>query len=491
MNYLYEWFKRFSRCRIRTPWTFTRYQSTCVFPTSSSSWWNAKPFDWNAEPQRRGRQAFGTHMVYRETFLQVQLCLLQHLIRRNWIHGVQEYQTRFTSTAEKNENQTPVQDQRCQSGPSAKNSVLPCEGDPSKNYGADQQRPQISDLHFDKFPTPATFACWKTRLKTGVCTCSQFPTEALHWIKEVEMVDSVDDFKSSSSIRGISMPNFEVLHARIASAMNRIIHNSRFKRRVSLLRGKQIPYLIYEYIRVTGTNDSARIMLTYSLLVFEMMYTLFCSLILDHGVLLIISISGAKIPIWYLLLNTSFQFAICDNQVLFSSDESPGHTIPILSWVSQTLVFCIWTILPRCHQVGFSSCTVEFHPTLNRIPEYQRILGDCWQWESNGQCSRGDNCSVRHDIYKRGKMTQSNPSPNSVMRQNERNASRTQSPRENSPSGRMFRWPCKDYLQGTLQNACSTRPRVVANLGKSARMHIVRLMNNLVKCPKRMITKVQ
>ena len=44
---------------------------------------------------------------------------------------------------------------------------------------------------------------------------------------------------------------------------------------------------------------------------------------------------------------------------------------------------------------------------------------------------------------------------------------------------------------GTLQNACSTRQRVVANLGKSARMHIVRLMNNLVKGPKRMMTKVQ
>ena len=37
---------------------------------------------------------------------------------------------------------------------------------------------------------------------------------------------------------------------------------------------------------------------------------------------------------------------------------------------------------------------------------------------------------------------------------------------------------------GTLQNACSTRPRVVASLGKSARMHTVRLMNNLVKGPK-------
>ena len=30
------------------------------------------------------------------------------------------------------------------------------------------------------------------------------------------------------------MPNFEVLDARIASALNKIIHNSHFKRRISL-----------------------------------------------------------------------------------------------------------------------------------------------------------------------------------------------------------------------------------------------------------------
>ena len=106
-------------------------------------------------------------------------------------------------------------------------------GDYSKKYGADQQRLQILDLHFDKFPTPATFACWKIRFKTEVCTCSQFPTEAMQWIKEVELVDSVDELRSSSSIRGISMPNF-VLDARIASALNKIIHNSQFKRRISL-----------------------------------------------------------------------------------------------------------------------------------------------------------------------------------------------------------------------------------------------------------------
>ena len=83
----------------------------------------------------------------------------------------------------------------------------------------------------------------------------------------MEMVDSVDELRSSSSTRGISMPNFEVFDARIASALNRIIHNSHLKRRISLeeqkaqkqdrfLRGRQIAYLIYEYFRVTGANDS-------------------------------------------------------------------------------------------------------------------------------------------------------------------------------------------------------------------------------------------
>ena len=172
-----------------------------------------------------------------------------------------------SSTAEKNKNQAPVQDQRCQSRPSAKNSVISSEGDSSKNYGADQQRLQISDLHFDKFTTPTTFACWKIRFKTEVCTCSQFPTGSMHWIKEVEMVASLDELKSSSSIRGVSMPKFEVLDARIASALNKIIHNSYFKRRISLEeqkaqkedrfhRGRQFACLIYDYFRVTGANDS-------------------------------------------------------------------------------------------------------------------------------------------------------------------------------------------------------------------------------------------
>ena len=87
------------------------------------------------------------------------------------------------------------------------------------------------------------------------------------WIKEVEVVESVDDLKSSRSIKGTHGPDFELLDARIASALNRIIQNARFKKEVSqeemkahkedrFLRGRQIAYLIYEYFRVTGANDS-------------------------------------------------------------------------------------------------------------------------------------------------------------------------------------------------------------------------------------------
>ena len=99
------------------------------------------------------------------------------------------------STSEKSDRPERDQDLRCQPGPSAKDAVIFSGGDSSNNYGADQQRRQISDLHFDKFPTPATFACWKIRFKTEVCTCSQFPTKAMQRIKEVELVDSVDELR--------------------------------------------------------------------------------------------------------------------------------------------------------------------------------------------------------------------------------------------------------------------------------------------------------
>ena len=107
----------------------------------------------------------------------------------------------------------------------------------------------------------------------------------------------------------------------------------------------------------------------------------------------------------------------------------------------------------------------------------QRSLGDCWQWKANGQCSKGDTCSFRHDINKRAETTQPNPSPRSSTRQNERSASRTRSPTGTRvPVEECFDCPARitskelatihSVKSGILQNAYSTSPRVVAELGK-------------------------
>ena len=58
-----------------------------------------------------------------------------------------------------------------------------------------------------------------------------------------------------------------MLDAKIASALNKIIQNSQFKKKVSLdeqkaqkedwfLRGRQMSFMIYDYFRVTGTSDT-------------------------------------------------------------------------------------------------------------------------------------------------------------------------------------------------------------------------------------------
>ena len=82
----------------------------------------------------------------------------------------------------------------------------------------------------------------------------------------MEMVDSLDDLKSSRSVSGKNFPNFEMLDAKIASALNKIIQNSHFKivsiegqkaqKEDRFLRGRQIASMIYEYFRVTGAHDT-------------------------------------------------------------------------------------------------------------------------------------------------------------------------------------------------------------------------------------------
>ena len=94
-----------------------------------------------------------------------------------------------------------------------------------------------------------------------------FPSETMLWINKVEMVDSLGELTSSRSVAGKNFPKFEMLDAKIASALNKITQNFHFKKKVSLeeqkaqkegrfLPRRQIAFMIYDYFRVTGAHDT-------------------------------------------------------------------------------------------------------------------------------------------------------------------------------------------------------------------------------------------
>ena len=253
--------------------------------------------------------------------------------------------------------------------------------------------------------------------------------------------------------------------ARIASALNKIIHNSQFKRKISLeeqeaqkedrfLRGRQIAYLIYDQFRVTGTDVSV-----------ENYTDLFTIVFRNDDIQEFDSkwdeiLSMTKIP-HDDILEGLYKLRIRESEKLKTVLELydlETHQKKLGPDYHRLKTMVKRSIEQEIRNKNFLGAELEI---LRRTPwsrikgqnsVYKRILGDCCQWEFNGQSSRGDNCSFLHDMNKRGKSSPSNPSPNSFMRQSERKPSRTRSPRGRSPSGRMSRWPCKDYLRGTCNN---------------------------------------
>ena len=394
--------------------------------------------------------------------------------------------------------------QRCQSGPSAKNSVIFSGGDSSKNYGADQ-RLQISDLHFDKFPTPATLACWKIRFKTEVCTCSQFPTEAMHWIKEVEMVDSVDDLISSTSIRGIQMPNFEVLDARISSALNRIIHNSHFKRKISLEeerpRSRTVSFaedrLLTWSLSTSGTLEPmipSRIMPTYSLLVFEMM--IFRNSILCGTEFYLLSMT--KIPPDDILEGVyKFRIRECEkpktvlelyNMEIHQKKIGPDYH-RLKTMVKRSIEQDFRNKNFGARNGNYERNAVVKNPGQNIVDkEFLEIVGNGSPTGSVLEETVAVSATISISVEKwhsRILIRILSCSSKREMRQE------PEVPEERVPVVECLDGPARitskelapihSVKSGTLQNACSTRPRVDVDWGKSALMRIARLKNSPAK----------
>ena len=212
------------------------------------------------------------------------------------------------------------------------------------------------------------------------------------------------------------MPDFEVLDARIASALNRIIHNTQFKRKVSLeeqkvqkedrfLRGRQIADLIYEYFRVTGANDSVE----------------------NYADLLTIALRNDDIQEF-----DSKWDGILSSMTKIPSDDILEGLCKLRIRGSDKLKTVLELYDLEIHQKKGGPDYHRLKTMVKRNIEQnlriknfgarngndernavvknqgtkqreQRSLGYCWQWKANGQCSKGDNCSFRHDVNKRKK----------------------------------------------------------------------------------------
>ena len=80
----------------------------------------------------------------------------------------------------------------------------------------------------------------------------------------------------------------------------------------------------------------------------------------------------------------------------------------------------------------------------------ERAKSTCYQWKEKGQCSKGDQCSFRHDSVDLAPKTTPRAAPPSEPSMTRgRSVSRKRSVIGRSQTGRILRQPCRYYLKST------------------------------------------
>ena len=218
------------------------------------------------------------------------------------------------------------------------------------------------------------------------------------------------------------------------------------------LRGKQIAYLIYEYFRVTGAYDSFENYADLLTVVLQNDDIQEFDLKWDGILLTMTQIPSDDIleGLYELRIRESEKLkTVLELYDLETHQKKAGPDYHRLkTMVKRSIEQEIRNKNFEARNGNYeTNAVVKNHETKRRA---QRTQWDCWQCKAKRPCSKGDNCSFRHDMNKSAKP---NPSLRSSTRQNEKNASGTRSPRGGSPSGRTPRWPCKDYVKGTCTNS--------------------------------------
>ena len=163
--------------------------------------------------------------------------------------------------------------------PSTMSSSIPVEIPQNPMVG--QQWQQISELHFDKFPYSTVIFMLEDKIQESSDFLFSFSVGRSVVVRRSGNGRFIGRIKSSRSVAGKNFSNFEMLDAKIASALNEIIQNSWFKKNVSLEEQKaQKEDRFYEDDRSPSWSTTTFewlvlviqcwIMLIYSLLLFMM-----------------------------------------------------------------------------------------------------------------------------------------------------------------------------------------------------------------------------
>ena len=405
--------------------------------------------------------------------------------------------------------------------PSAINSLFPV--DIPQNSMVGQQRQQISELQFDKFPTPPAFLCWKIRFKSQATICSDFPSEAMLWIKEVEMLGSSEELKSSpirfwkefSKFWDAGPRKLLLLWTRssktLTSRRRSVSRTRKPRKKIGFSEDDRLPYMIYDYyFRVTGAHDT----------------------VLDYADVFSVTLRDDNIQ----------EFDSRWDEVLPSMSMIPSDDVleslyisRIRVWSTQNLIRIVrhgnqskdidaqlseiengkWR--SETSVANFGSQTRE-----NRIRSRgQESKGFEWRWKrkrcmlpverKKGQCSKGDKCSFRPEGNDRAKPTPkaAPPSDPQSSKTRGRSVSRKRNARGRSQSEKFHRPLCKKYLlkctctklpceywdvkfyKPILPNVNSIKIDRDVSLAQSAHSRTGRLKNKQTKRRKRVMTKVQ
>ena len=226
----------------------------------------------------------------------------------------------------------------------------------------------------------------------------------------MEMVDSLEELKSSRSACGQNFPTFEMLDAKIASALNKIIQDSQFKKEVSLeeqkaqrddrlLRGRQIVFMIYDYFRVTGAHDTV-------------LYhaDLFSVTLHDDNIQEFDSrwdeviLSMSKIPsddILESLYNLRIRESTQLKTVLELYDMEIHQKISMPTYQKlKTMVKMSTDQKLRLRNFDARHGRIDTGAVVEKRKGMSGVeggKGTCYQWKEKGQCSKGDPCSFRHE----------------------------------------------------------------------------------------------